>query len=77
MNIGPRDLPAAGDVARRWPIILDKGKTVPWTQKGGPSCSPARGRCDQRRLRHIDEFDGQRLAMQWIGIRTPRHPSTA
>ncbi|MDR6115629.1 MULTISPECIES: glycoside hydrolase family 43 protein [unclassified Sphingomonas] len=58
-----------------WPIILDKGKTVPWTQKRPQlPASPTPTLPTSGDFGYTDEFDGQRLAMQWIGIRTPRTP---
>ena len=58
-----------------WPIILDKGKTVPWAQKRPQlPASPTPTLPTSGDFGYTDEFDGQRLAMQWIGIRTPRTP---
>ncbi|MET4895896.1 glycoside hydrolase family 43 protein [Sphingomonadaceae bacterium jetA1] len=58
-----------------WPIILDKGKTVPWTvAKPRLPASPAPGLPTSGDFGYTDEFDGDRLAMQWIGIRTPKAP---
>jgi alpha-N-arabinofuranosidase len=58
-----------------WPIILDKGKTVPWTlAKPRLPASPPPKLPTSGDFGYTDEFDGNRLAMQWIGIRTPRTP---
>ncbi|WP_267432542.1 glycoside hydrolase family 43 protein [Sphingomonas sp. GM_Shp_1] len=56
-----------------WPIILDKGKTVPWTlAKPGLPASPPPKLPTSGDFGYTDEFDGAKLAMQWIGVRTPR-----
>ncbi|GGB27271.1 glycoside hydrolase 43 family protein [Sphingomonas metalli] len=58
-----------------WPIILDKGKAVPLTHalpdlpRGAKPKLPTSGD-----FGYVDGFDGDRLAMQWIGIRTPKTP---
>ncbi|KTW02540.1 xylan 1,4-beta-xylosidase, partial [Sphingomonas sanguinis] len=58
-----------------WPIILDKGKTVPWTlAKPRLPASPAPKLPTSGDFDYTDEFDGTRLAMQWIGVRTPKTP---
>ncbi|WP_294203990.1 glycoside hydrolase family 43 protein [uncultured Sphingomonas sp.] len=58
-----------------WPIILDKGKTVPWTlAKPRLPASPAPKLPTSGDFGYTDEFDGTRLAMQWIGVRTPKTP---
>lgn len=58
-----------------WPIILDKGKTVPWTlAKPRLPASPAPKMPTSGDFGYTDEFDGTRLAMQWIGVRTPKTP---
>jgi len=56
-----------------WPIILAPGRAVPWTAPrprlpaGAKPPLPTAGD-----FAYADEFDGDRLAMQWVGIRTPR-----
>ncbi|WP_394664456.1 glycoside hydrolase family 43 protein [uncultured Sphingomonas sp.] len=58
-----------------WPIILDKGKTVPWTlAKPRLPASPAPTLPTSGDFGYTDEFDGTKLAMQWIGVRTPKTP---
>ncbi|HJO64965.1 MAG TPA: family 43 glycosylhydrolase, partial [Sphingomonas sanguinis] len=58
-----------------WPIILDKGKTVPWTlAKPRLPASPAPKLPTSGDFGYTDEFDGTKLAMQWIGVRTPKTP---
>ncbi|WP_314375765.1 glycoside hydrolase family 43 protein [Sphingomonas paucimobilis] len=58
-----------------WPIILERGKTVPWTHaKPNLPASPAPKLPTSGDFGYVDPFDGNRLAMQWIGIRTPKAP---
>ncbi len=58
-----------------WPIILDKGKTVPWTlAKPRLPVSPPPKLPTSGDFGYTDEFDGAKLAMQWIGVRTPKTP---
>lgn len=58
-----------------WPTILDKGKAIPFVAKAPrlPAQRPARLPTSGN-FSYIDEFDGDRLAMQWIGVRTPKMP---
>ncbi|WP_294235308.1 glycoside hydrolase family 43 protein [uncultured Sphingomonas sp.] len=58
-----------------WPIILDRGKTVPWTvTKPRQPASPPPKLPTSGDFGYTDEFDGDRLAMQWIGVRPPKAP---
>ncbi|KTF67603.1 glycoside hydrolase family 43 protein [Sphingomonas sp. HT-1] len=58
-----------------WPIILPAGKAVPLVAK-----APALPRQPRPVLptsgdfSYVDRFAGNRLSMQWIGIRTPKTP---
>jgi len=58
-----------------WPTILAPGKVVPFAAPrprlpAGPRPAlPTSGD-----FAYTDEFDGNRLAMQWIGVRTPKQP---
>ncbi|MEH3158326.1 MAG: glycoside hydrolase family 43 protein [Sphingomonas taxi] len=58
-----------------WPRILDPGKPIPFAAArprlpGGPRPTlPTAGD-----FAYVDRFDGDRLSMAWIGIRTPRQP---
>ncbi len=57
-----------------WPVILPKGRTVPFVARApklpqSPAPVPTAGD-----FAYTDEFDGGRLAMQWIGVRTPSRP---
>jgi len=57
-----------------WPRILDAGRAVPFAAPrlglpAGRAPVPTAGD-----FAYADEFDGPRLAMQWIGVRTPRRP---
>ncbi len=58
-----------------WPIILPKGQAVPFAgtkprlPAGTPGPLPTSGD-----FGYVDDFDGSTLAMQWIGVRTPKTP---
>jgi xylan 1,4-beta-xylosidase len=58
-----------------WPVILDDGKTIPFTAKkpnlpGQPRpANPVNGD-----ITYTDEFNGTSLSMAWIGMRTPQAP---
>ncbi|WP_315762778.1 glycoside hydrolase family 43 protein [Sphingomonas sp. Y38-1Y] len=56
-----------------WPVILERGKPIPHVAArprlpaGTAPQLPTSGD-----FGYVDEFDGNRLAMQWIGVRTPK-----
>lgn len=58
-----------------WPVILPKGETIPFASRvpklpaQTPGPVPTTGD-----FGYVDEFDGDRLAMQWVGVRTPKRP---
>ncbi|MCG7348373.1 glycoside hydrolase family 43 protein [Sphingomonas sp. ACRSK] len=58
-----------------WPIILPKGETIPFASRAPklpaqtPGPVPTTGD-----FGYVDEFDGDKLAMQWVGVRTPKRP---
>jgi xylan 1,4-beta-xylosidase len=58
-----------------WPHILPDGERIPFTAKrpalpaDRPSEPPLSGD-----FGYVDSFDGPALAMQWIGVRTPKAP---
>ena len=58
-----------------WPTILPRGTRVPFM-----ATRPKLPRQDAPRLPtsgdfgYVDEFDGSTLAMQWVGVRTPKAP---
>ncbi|WP_245648863.1 glycoside hydrolase family 43 protein [Sphingomonas sanxanigenens] len=58
-----------------WPVILPKGQPIPFTApapklpRQQPPKLPTSGD-----FAYVDEFDGQTLAMQWVGVRTPKSP---
>nr|WP_317892465.1 glycoside hydrolase family 43 protein [uncultured Sphingomonas sp.] len=58
-----------------WPIILPKGEAIPFASTApklpaqSPGPVPTTGD-----FRYVDEFDGDKLAMQWVGVRTPKRP---
>lgn len=56
-----------------WPIILPAGRNVPFAQRMPalpPEERPALPTSGD--FAYVDGFDGDRLAMQWVGIRTPK-----
>ena len=58
-----------------WPIILPRGEKI--THVGKVPDLPAQPRPAlpmSGNFTYTDDFNGDRLAMQWIGIRTPRQP---
>ncbi|KQR87411.1 glycoside hydrolase family 43 protein [Sphingomonas sp. Leaf343] len=56
-----------------WPVILPKGRTVPFVA-GAPKLPHSPAVATAGDFAYTDEFDGDRLAMQWIGVRTPKRP---
>ncbi len=58
-----------------WPIILPKGQPVPFvgTKPRLPASPPSRIPISGD-FGYVDSFDGGKLAMQWIGVRTPKTP---
>jgi xylan 1,4-beta-xylosidase len=58
-----------------WPVILPRGKAIPFAAtapalpRGAKPVLPTSGD-----FGYVDEFDGKTLAMQWVGVRTPRTP---
>lgn len=58
-----------------WPIILPKGVTIPFASRAPklpaqtPGPVPTTGD-----FGYVDGFDGDKLAMQWVGVRTPKRP---
>jgi xylan 1,4-beta-xylosidase len=58
-----------------WPIILPKGRAIPFASTKpklppqAPGPVPTSGD-----FGYVDEFDGDKLAMQWVGVRTPKRP---
>lgn len=58
-----------------WPIILPKGEAIPHTLKAPdlpPQSAPALPNSGD--IAYTETFDGPKLPMQWIGIRTPKQP---
>lgn len=59
----------------RWPIILPKGQPIPFVAAkprlpaGRPGPVPTSGD-----FGYVDDFNGPKLAMQWLGVRTPSAP---
>jgi alpha-N-arabinofuranosidase len=58
-----------------WPIILPKGQAIPFASTKpklppqAPGPVPTTGD-----FSYVDEFNGNKLAMQWVGVRTPKRP---
>lgn len=57
-----------------WPQILERGKPIPFTAARPklPMAKPTLPTSGD--FAYADEFDGNRLSMQWVGIRTPKQP---
>jgi alpha-N-arabinofuranosidase len=74
-NIGRETFMLPVSWVNDWPMILEPGKRIPFVVR-----NPKLPR--QAALReptsgdwsYVDEFDGNKLSMKWIGIRTPRKP---
>lgn len=58
-----------------WPIILPKGQAIPRKIKA-PDLPPQPAHLlpTSGPISYVEPFDGPALPMQWIGIRTPKHP---
>ena len=58
-----------------WPTILPAGQRVPFVaQRPKLPRQPAPKLPTSGDFGYVDEFDGTKLAMQWIGVRTPKSP---
>ncbi len=58
-----------------WPIILSSGKPIPFTvNKPKLPADPAVAVKLNGDFSYTEEFDDPKLAMSWIGIRTPKAP---
>ncbi|WP_235209546.1 glycoside hydrolase family 43 protein [Sphingobium sp. Ant17] len=58
-----------------WPIILPRGEKIPHVGKVPDLPAQPRPALPMSgNFTYTDDFDGDRLAMQWIGIRTPHQP---
>jgi xylan 1,4-beta-xylosidase len=58
-----------------WPHILPAGTPIPFVAPR-PKLPPQPRSAEAARgdLRYTDSFDGPRLGLEWIGVRTPRQP---
>lgn len=58
-----------------WPIILPRGERIPFA---GPAPAlppqPSPSLPTSGDFTYVDSFDGDRLALQWIGVRMPQAP---
>ncbi len=58
-----------------WPHILERGRAIPFTAtRPRLPAGPAPALPTSGDFGYVDEFDGAKLGLQWIGIRTPRRP---
>jgi alpha-N-arabinofuranosidase len=58
-----------------WPRILEKDQVVPWIAKRPVlPADPLPNLPTSGSFSYTDEFDGDHLAPQWIGVRTPKQP---
>lgn len=58
-----------------WPHILEHGRPIPYTAaRPALPAAPRPLLPTSGDFGYVDEFDGSALAMQWIGIRTPKQP---
>lgn len=58
-----------------WPTILPAGQRVPFVaDRPKLPRQPALKLPTSGDFGYVDEFDGSKLAMQWIGVRTPKAP---
>ena len=58
-----------------WPIILPRGEKIPHVAKMPKlPAQPKPALPLSGNFAYVDNFDGEGLSMQWIGIRTPRQP---
>ncbi len=55
-----------------WPIILPKGKAVPFAATAPKLPRSTAALPTSGDFAYTDEFDRDRLSMQWIGVRTPQ-----
>jgi xylan 1,4-beta-xylosidase len=74
-NIGRETFLLPVTWANGWPMILEPGKRIPFV---GPKPKlPEQRRPAQPTngdFSYVEEFDGDKLSLAWIGIRTPRQP---
>jgi alpha-N-arabinofuranosidase len=58
-----------------WPTILPKGKAVPFTvPRPNLPRQPQPATPTSGDFSYVDEFDGAKLGLAWIGVRTPKAP---
>ncbi|MCC2975274.1 glycoside hydrolase family 43 protein [Sphingomonas sp. PL-96] len=58
-----------------WPIILPKGQAIPFTNRMPKLPRQASASiATAGDFAYVDDFDGDKLAMQWVGVRTPKRP---
>lgn len=58
-----------------WPVILDRGKPIPLVApRPDLPAAPRPALPTSGDFSYVDDFAGDRLAMQWVGIRAPERP---
>lgn len=58
-----------------WPVILDKGESVPLKpRRPNLPATPRAARPESGDFGYRDDFDGRSLPLGWIGIRIPNQP---
>lgn len=58
-----------------WPVILPKGKAIPFVAPAPTlPVQPRAALPTGGDFAYADEFDGKRLGLAWIGVRTPKAP---
>ena len=74
-NIGRETFLLQVSWANDWPMILQPGVRIPFVApKPRLPEQPSPTQPTSGDFSYVDEFDGDKLSMAWIGIRTPRKP---
>jgi len=74
-NIGRETFLLPVSWSNDWPTILEPGKRIPFVApkpKLAAQSRPANPTSGD--FSYVEEFDGDKLSLAWIGIRTPRQP---
>lgn len=74
-NIGRETFLLPVSWANDWPMILEPGKRIPFVEaKPKLPAQPRPAQPTNGDFSYVEEFDGDKLSMAWIGIRTPKQP---
>jgi xylan 1,4-beta-xylosidase len=74
-NIGRETFLLPVNWANDWPMILEPGTRIPFVApKPKLPEQPRPARPTSGDFSYVEEFDGDKLSLAWIGIRTPRRP---